>query len=296
MQFDQLIIIGVGGTGTHLLEPLVRLLGYHKNQTKNVMIIDGDKYEEKNRIRQLFSKSYVGKNKAEASAERVAFEGFTVTPVQGYINKIDFCDVILDSIPDVAKKNLLVITSVDNHATRKDIITALDDRNQQNFVLISPGNDFDMGQVIVYAKKDGKNLTCHPFENFPDLKEPKDRIPGGCAEQAPSTPQLITANASAALGCLLIVSAMLEGNPWYDQVHFDCKKMKLVPNGDPILSEVPAPDPALAPMAAGEGIEVPPKPETVVSTQETVETVEMVIEAKKDVAVPEVRQEASATN
>ena len=293
MQFDQLIIIGVGGTGTHLLEPLVRLLGYHKNQTKNIMIIDGDRYEEKNRIRQLFSKSFVGKNKAEASAERVAFEGFSITPVQGYINKIDFCDVILDSIPDVAKKNLLVITSVDNHATRKDIISALDERNQQNFVLISPGNDFDMGQVIVYAKKDGKNLTCHPFENFPDLKEPKDRIPGGCAEQAPSTPQLITANASAALGCLLIVSAMLEGNPWYDQVHFDCKKMKMVPNGDPILSEVPIPDPALAPTAAG--IEVPPKPET--SAQDTVE---MVIEAKKDPVVSEkpaeIRQEASVPN
>ena len=126
---------------------------------------------------------------------------------------------------------LLVITAVDNHATRKDIILALDEGGYNNFVLISPGNTYDSGQVVLYAKWKGERKTVHPFDKYADLAEPEDTIPqqgDGCMDQTPSTPQLITANMGAAWGVLCEVSNLLDDKPWHEEVHYDCRKGKLV--------------------------------------------------------------------
>jgi hypothetical protein len=137
----------------------------------------------------------------------------------------------------------LIITSVDNHATRHAIIAALDEDNYTNFTLISPGNSSAKdgegnitakGQAMGWAKKNGEALMAHPFEKQERLAFPQDAIPGhGCAAQAPDEPQLIVANLGAAMATLWTVNAMLHDTGWYREVHFDAITHKVIPNGKP---------------------------------------------------------------
>jgi len=230
MKFEHVYLVGVGGTGSHIADPLVRLLTYHDQGTGNITIIDGDAYEDKNSERQIFDTQFMGKNKAFATAERLGLDAIKV--VADYIDKDKFT-TLLQKHPSI-DDNFLVIMAVDNAATRHAIITAVDDRKHSNFVLISPGNSFDAGQVVVYAHQERENLTVHPFAKYANLAEPQDKIPvmaEGCAAQTPSEPQLIVANMSAALGTMLVINAMLDDKDWYEELHFSCRKMKMKPTG-----------------------------------------------------------------
>lgn len=231
-KFKAVFLIGLGGTGSHLAEPLVRLLHYHPNGTKKIVFVDGDSFEEKNRIRQLFDHELEGANKAEAVAKRIGIKGVKV--VKQFIDK-NKCQKLIKKFCRNDER-FLIISAVDNHPSRRAIINALDEGNYENFVFISPGNSYDSGQVIIYAKENGESLTAHPFIKYPDIENHEGSVPGsgdGCLELAPSTPQLITANASAALGALMTVSAILDEDGWYEELHFSCRKMKIKAQGKP---------------------------------------------------------------
>jgi len=235
MKFEHVFLVGTGGIGSNLVEPLVRMLAYHNDGTKNVTLIDGDEYEEKNQIRQLFDARFVGVNKAKATAQRIAEALIPVQSHEEYINKNKFIDLAHKTLNDT-KAPFLVVTAVDNHATRKAIIEALDEAEFPNFVFLSGGNGYSNGQILVYAKIQGEAGTVHPFDKYDDLKYPTDHIPGdpGCQDEAPAEPQLITANAAAALGLLWTVQAMLDNAEWYEELHFDSVRMKLMPQGPAI--------------------------------------------------------------
>lgn len=234
MQFKQVYVIGAGGIGSHLMESLSRLLAYHKDGTRNITLIDGDSYEEKNRVRQLFDSKFVGQNKAEVLAKKIEEAVFPIRYIPDYVDKEKFSQILENSL--INRRDLfLVVTAVDNHATRKAIIEALDSGEYPNFVFLSGGNGHSNGQVLSYVKLLGEKGTVHPLDKYPDLRNPEDHIPGtpGCQAQAPDTPQLITANAGAALGLLWTIYAMLEDSAeWYEELHFDSKKMKIVPQGN----------------------------------------------------------------
>lgn len=234
MKIDALILIGTGGTGSNLAEPLARLLAYHEKGCKKVILIDGDVFEEKNQVRQAFSPKFIGKNKAVAIRERLDFLS-DVIAIPNYINAVDFADVILDGIADIKEKNPLIVTAVDNIATRLDIITALDDYGLPNLVLIDPGNSLDDGEVETFVKKDGKWITPHPLDKHPDMRNPKDHIPGGCAAQAPSTPQLLVANFAAANYVLSVTEALLDDRKFCDEIKFECRRHRAGAAG-PLMS------------------------------------------------------------
>lgn len=260
MLFKHVFIVGAGGIGSNLAEPLTRMLAYHERGTKNIHIIDGDSYEEKNRVRQLFSNELTGVNKAEATTKRlINFLGLEekdcpIKSIPSYIDRFKFCDILVDTKVNLGEDLILVIMAVDNHATRKDLILALEspDSEKQNFVYISGGNGYTNGQVMVYAKIKGRVLTgAHPFDKYGDLKYPDDHIPGdGCQDEAPSAPQLITANIGAATGILWTIRAMLDDKNWFEELHFDSERMKLVPQGEPrklileseVIAELPVED------------------------------------------------------
>lgn len=234
MKFKHVFVIGAGGIGSHLMEPLARLLAYHANGTKNVTLIDGDSYEEKNETRQLFDRTFLGKNKAEALAARTSKNVFPIEYIPEYINRSKFAEILSDRLKN-KDHPFLVVTAVDNHATRHAIIKLLDEENYPNFVFLSGSNGYELGQVLAYVKLLGHAGTTHPFDKYDKVKFPMDHIPGeGCQEEAPAEPQLITANASAALGLLWTISAMLDNAEWYEELHFNTESMKLVPQGDPI--------------------------------------------------------------
>lgn len=228
MKFKHVFLIGVGGTGSHLVGPLVQLLRFHPEGTNDITLIDGDIYEEKNLNRQQFSEEDLGENKARAHANRLNRK--TVRTISQYVDEEKFTRILEKTIDE--DDNFLVITAVDNHATRNAIISVIDEYD--NFMLISPGNAYDRGQIIVYAKENGEALTCHPFDKYADIADPEDHIPAnnaGCDQQVAATPQLITANMGAAWGVLVTVSNVLDDKGFYEELHFNCRKAKLVPQG-----------------------------------------------------------------
>jgi len=229
MKFKHIFVIGVGGTGSHLIGPLVQLMRYHPEGTNEITIIDGDEYEETNARRQVFENGSVGKNKARATAERLGLS--TIRTISQFIDKEKFLKLLESTI--AKEDNFLVIPAVDNHATRKATLEALDEGGYTNFVWISPGNSYDTGQVVLYIKEEGETLTTHPIDKYPDLAEPNDVIPGedGCLRHINSTPQLITANMGAAWATLTAISNMLDEKGWYEEFHFNCRKVKMVPQG-----------------------------------------------------------------
>lgn len=230
MKFKHVFLIGVGGTGSHLIGPLVQLLRFHPEGTNDITLIDGDIYEEKNLIRQQFTEEDLGENKARATANRLKRK--TIRTIAQYVDKDKFSRILEKTIDK--DDSFLVITAVDNHATRNAVIQAVDDGEYSNFTLISPGNAYDRGQVILYVKEGGEKLTCHPFDKYSDMADPEDHIPAnnaGCDQQVAATPQLITANMGAAWGVLLTISNVLDGKGWFEELHFNCRTAKLVPQG-----------------------------------------------------------------
>ena len=67
----RIVMIGAGGTGGHTVLHLYRLL-HTLDRPVEVILADGDMVEKKNLVRQNFIASDLGKNKAQALAERYA--------------------------------------------------------------------------------------------------------------------------------------------------------------------------------------------------------------------------------
>ena len=228
MKFKHIFVIGLGGTGSHLIGPLVQLMRFHPEGTNDFTLIDGDKYEDSNAVRQVCGDENIGKNKARATAERLRLE--SIKTVTQYIDQEKF-SALLEAT--VKKEDcFLVVPCVDNHATRKAILDSLEEDGYQNFVWISPGNSFDKGLVVLHIKEEGEALTVHPASKYPDFAEPEDAIPvagDDCISHIPSSPQLITANFTAACATLNAISNMLDEKGWYEEYHFNVRKNKLVP-------------------------------------------------------------------
>ncbi|MHA2264442.1 MAG: ThiF family adenylyltransferase, partial [Candidatus Thorarchaeota archaeon] len=61
-------VVGVGGIGTHVIDPVARLLESQPDGPHLLALLDGDKVEQKNLARQSFSQSDIGAGKAEIAA------------------------------------------------------------------------------------------------------------------------------------------------------------------------------------------------------------------------------------
>ncbi len=134
----QIKVIGAGGIGTKLLDPLCQFLNYYVPQpdptaTENeindsrfeLTIVDGDTFEQRNRERQDF---YNFGNKAEVKAAELMrkYDMVNIRAIPEYINN--------GNINQLIQEDDIVLVCVDNHDTR-----AMIDRKVatiQNVVLI----------------------------------------------------------------------------------------------------------------------------------------------------------------
>lgn len=191
-------IIGLGGIGSHLVSPLCRYVDASSQSSKKpreiIVLIDGDSYEAKNADRQEFQD--IG-NKAEVTAQRM---------------RRDFSSLVVEAKPYfVTDENIFlfigdgdtVFLGVDNHTTRK----LLSDHCQKlaEVVLISGGNEFTDGNVQIYIRKKGKDLTPPLTHLHPEIEKPQDRNPAemSCEQLAQAgTPQLIFTNLAVAVHML----------------------------------------------------------------------------------------------
>jgi len=215
-QTRKIKVIGSGGIGCHLLEPLCRYLSFTEDFCE-VTVIDGDVYEERNRERQRFEDCG---NKADETvrALKETFPKIHLRSKPEYVTE--------DNIITTIRENDVVFLCVDNHATRKlvsDRCEELDD-----VLLISGGNNYTDGDVLVYLRKNGKDMT-PPLTKLPEIANHKDKNPGelsdverqGCQQEAVNNPQLLFMNLDIASSMLNCYYAYEQGRLNFKRVYSD---------------------------------------------------------------------------
>jgi hypothetical protein len=227
---DTVFIIGVGGTGGFLAPALTRLVSYHpSSENAKVIFIDGDEFEDRNMTRQIVGPAQVGLNKARAMVDLCNYQGLTnVECVEDFISMGSFAPLInMSNCP-------LVVCSVDNDATRLDIInTLISSCRSKDFLFITPGNsdgaEFVRGQTLWFGCVDGNNIGLNPALVYSNIEKPEDSIPkkGSCALLAPSRPQLISANVMAAAITLSVIQNILDDTAVanHSGMFFDIRKL-----------------------------------------------------------------------
>lgn len=205
-------VIGIGGIGCCLLPVLTQFLNFRYSGAE-LMLIDGDRYEEKNRERQRFSR--LG-NKAEVTAETVQNEWMRLHVRAG-------AEYVSDgNVVSLIREGDIVFLCVDNHATRKLVSDHCEEID--NVVLISGGNELTDGSVHVFIRKNGENVTLPLANDFhPEIQYPEDRNPAdaGCEQQSESAPQLVLMNNLVAALMLAAFYRLLQDKEMYDELYCD---------------------------------------------------------------------------
>jgi molybdopterin/thiamine biosynthesis adenylyltransferase len=185
---------------------------------KEVILIDGDAYDESNSDRQRTDERYLGLNKADVQAEQLKY-------VAGEIGVHAIGEFLgPDNIQSVVREKDLILICVDNHATRKLINDTA--KKMKDVVLISSGNDLHDGNVQVFIRVGGRAKTA-PLDKYHDeIKYPTDSNPAelSCEElaQIPGGGQIIFTNLTAASLSLNAFYAVIKGDLEYGEVYFDC--------------------------------------------------------------------------
>ena len=184
----QYVVIGAGGTASHLIHALVQYataIGDHK-----IHMWDADHVEEKNLERQLFYGHEVGFHKAEAFGNRWPA---SVVPHTEYVGE--------DNIERVVKDGDVVFICADNMAVRR----VINDRAKglSDVSIINGGNELFTGSVQHFSRLDGINVTPALDFSSPEFdaaNDDEDRSALSCAEIAvlPGGEQTIVANQTVA--------------------------------------------------------------------------------------------------
>ncbi len=228
------VVIGAGGTGGYLVQALGRLhygLNHIPNMpTLSVTIVDGDRVEEKNLLRQHFLPQDIGRPKATVLAERFGqIYGLGWDAVPQYLNAPEDLFALTRSQWDSAD---VWIGAVDNHATRQILHTAF--LHMREVVYIDLGNDaFDpddpgvsgySGQAVVGVQESGKTVLDPIGVVYPEVLTDTDSLHPlrACGVQAVSQPQrLITNQWSAMVGLSLLNTLIATSTVRVHQVTFD---------------------------------------------------------------------------
>jgi molybdopterin/thiamine biosynthesis adenylyltransferase len=204
--------IGIGGIGCALLPFLCRYLQYSGDKAR-ITLIDGDSFERANAARQAFDR--LG-NKAEVKARELAreFENLSFRAAPEFVTP--------ENVSRLLKEGDVIFLMVDNHASRK--LVSGHAATLANVTLISGGNDFTDGNVQVYLRRDGQDLTPSLSRYHPEIAQPLDRNPGelSCEElMAQGAPQLLFTNLMVASMMLNAFYAFTQGRLDYSEVYLD---------------------------------------------------------------------------
>ncbi len=209
-------LIGVGGIGCALAPFLARYLQAERQVTgeeARITLVDGDTFESRNAARQSFET--LG-NKAKVKATELArrFPDLSFRAIPEFVTT--------ENLPQVVKAGDLVFLAVDNHATRCVVSRRCEELS--DVVLISGGNDFTDGNVQVYVRQDGRDMTLPLTRFHPEIADPKDKSPVemSCEELAAvAAPQLLFMNLSVASAMLNAFYAWRSGRLRYGEVYLD---------------------------------------------------------------------------
>ena len=151
----RVLIIGAGGTGSAIalglpyLDQAMRAWGHRCGL--EVMLMDGDVVSDTNCVRQPFSVSDIGQNKAIILINRInLFWGTRWTAIPTHFHARSF-DRYQDRCPD------LVIGCVDTRAGRKAIADSLSNALGQASYWLDLGNNAASGQYVLGQPLNGRN-------------------------------------------------------------------------------------------------------------------------------------------
>ncbi|MFL5754766.1 MAG: ThiF family adenylyltransferase, partial [Chloroflexota bacterium] len=142
---DRVVLIGCGGIGSQLLDPLCRYLAHRPEPRPLLVLVDGDAFEARNLSRQACTRRDLGTNKAEALARVARDAGVGCQAIGEHVDEANVGAIIRDGD--------IVLLAVDNHRTR-----AIVDRHVASLdsaTLISGGNDQTDGNVQLVRRRDG---------------------------------------------------------------------------------------------------------------------------------------------
>ncbi len=204
--------VGIGGIGCALLPFLCRYLQYAGERAR-LTLIDGDRFERANAARQDFAS--LG-NKAEVKSLELAreFEALAFRSVPEYVTA--------DNVARLIGEGEIVFLMVDNHASRHLVSRHAADLS--DLTLISGGNDFEDGNVQIYVRQAGQDLTPALGRYHPEIAHPEDQNPAtmSCEElMAAGAPQLLFTNLMVASLMLNAFYAIRQGRLNYSEVYLD---------------------------------------------------------------------------
>ena len=178
-------MVGCGGTGGFVAEGLCRLF---QGRKATIVLVDHDRVEPHNLLRQNFYAEDVGKFKSQALADRLAMAyrrpvGYSVYPFrEGDTRPYGNCYPGLPAYGDS-----LIIGCADNAAARRAMAECLpgDPRRW----LIDAGNDTNWGQVLVGNVAEPVTLDEPPFTGetchlAARAHAPASRPADGCIDEA----------------------------------------------------------------------------------------------------------------
>lgn len=221
------VVIGLGGIGGLVLRLLVAYL-HSLRQPATVLAIDGDVFEERNRARMLFERP--GAKAVVMSEEISATYGdrVTVVPIPSYVTPRNIARYI--------DEGDIVFCQPDNHATRR--VAERRCGRLRDVTLFSGGNDGvengktgTFGNVQVYRRANGRDLS-NPISRFhPEIAHPADRLPSdqGCVAAMASAPQLLFTNAAVAAAMLGAFYAWRSNQLDYEEAYLDVLTGRMVP-------------------------------------------------------------------
>lgn len=144
----QVVLVGAGGTGARLGTDIARLL----TRGDRLLIIDPDRVETRNLIRQHFVRGDVGRYKAEVVARRAQIVAAQGVSIESRITALDN----LGTVPNLQDRNLgihvptLWVGAVDTRKCRQMAATYLNS-NPRSGLWIDVGNEMRGGQVGMWG-------------------------------------------------------------------------------------------------------------------------------------------------
>jgi len=230
-------VVGCGGTGSFVAEGLCRLLP----PRADLVLVDHDRVEERNLIRQNFRRQELGQFKAEALARRLAKTysrpvGYSTLPIAMtgvrypglIIGCVDNGPARRDIAERVGGKSLIWVGGYSEAIPRE-----LQSGPRLTTLLwwVDAGNGENFGQILIgnstgFAERDGLILALPmPTIQRPDIlaQAPAQR---SCAEIAGQGP---TINQAMAVLLVEVVRRLIEGTCPWTQLYLDLQSGTLHP-------------------------------------------------------------------
>jgi molybdopterin/thiamine biosynthesis adenylyltransferase len=217
--------IGIGGIGCALLPFLCRYLQYSGERAR-LTLIDGDHFQRPNAARQAFA--HLG-NKAEVKVRELAqeFEALAFRAAPEYVTE--------ENVARLLREGDIIFLMVDNHTSRN--LVSNHAATLPEVTLISGGNDYEDGNVQVYLRRQGRDLTPSLTRYHPEIASPQDQNPAtlSCEELlAAGAPQLLFANLMVATLMLNAFYAWSNQSLDYCEVYLDILKNLTRPVSRPV--------------------------------------------------------------